>query len=149
MAESGFRAVFGTAILYITSLVEMIQPYFFGQEFIKILTILLMADMLIGIGKHKKKGDFDWKTMFNKMVFKLLTVAVATVSVKSIIDVTDTMSPEILIVAVKLTVALYLFGNIDRNLCQMTEGRLCFSWLIKKIRKMIPLLKNDDHAEKF
>lgn len=146
--ESGLKSIFVTLFLFLTSLAEMITPYFFGQEFIKILTVLLMADMLVGIRKHKKEKDFSFKKMFNKMTFKLMTVAVATVSAKAIIDVTETMSPEILIVAVKLTIALYLFGNIDRNLCKITDGTLCFSWLIQKIKNMIPLLKDDSKDKK-
>jgi hypothetical protein len=146
--ESGAKSVIITLILYITHIVDIIQPWFFGSEFVTILTVLLMADMLIGIIKHKRLNDFSLKKMFHRMVFKLFTVAVATVSAKAIIDVTNTLSPEILIISVKLTIALYLFGNIDRNLCQITDGKLCFSWLIKKIKNLIPYLKDEEEKGK-
>jgi hypothetical protein len=44
-------------------------------------------------------------------------------------------------VAVKLTIALYLFGNIEKNICQLTEKKLCFNWLINKFKEFFNILK--------
>lgn len=103
--------------------------------------------MAVGIGKHIKMKDFHFRLMFNKFAFKLMTVAVATVSSKAIISIDDNLNSDILIIAVKMTIALYLFGNVEKNLCELTEKKLCFYWLIERIKSLIPLMKKSKDEE--
>lgn len=144
---SGVKGFLVTIFLFLTKLIGWIEPYFFGRDFLVILTILMMSDMAVGIGKHIKLKDFHFKMMFNKFAFKLMTVAVATVSAKAIMSIDHTLNSGILIVAVKMTIALYLFGNIEKNICQLTEGKLCFYWLIDRIKSLFPFLKKSKEDE--
>lgn len=145
--DSSVKGFLLTILLYLSKLLTFVEPYFFGRDFLVILTILLMSDMAVGIGKHFKMKDFHFKLMFNKFTFKLMTVAIATVSSKAIISIDDNLNSDILVVAVKLTIALYLFGNIEKNLCQLTEGKLCFYWLTDRIKSFIPFLKKSKDNE--
>ena len=141
LTYSSIKSAVAIVILYLTKLLTTIEPYFFGVSFIRILTILLMCDLLVGIGKHLKNKTYSGKLMFNKFVFKFMTITIATVSAKVMIDIDHALDTDILIVAVKLTVALYLFGNIEKNLCQLTDAKLCFDWLITKMKEIFNLVK--------
>lgn len=131
-----------TFFLYISHLWLLIEPYFFGRQFVTILTILLMSDMIIGVMKHHKAKNFKWKTMFNKLAFKLLIVAIASASSKSIVDIyTNAGESALLISSIKMTIALYLFGNIQKNICAMTDNQLCFNFLLDKLKLILTLFK--------
>lgn len=138
---SGVKSGIAIIILYLTKLLTAVEPYFFGRSFIQILTILLMCDLFVGIGKHIKSKTYSGKEMFNKFAFKFMTIATATVSAKVMINIDHALDSEILIVAVKMTIALYLFGNIEKNICLLTEKKLCFDWLITKIKELFNLIK--------
>lgn len=141
-SKDAIKAILASIFLYLGNMLTIIEPYFFGRKFVLILTILLMSDMFVGVGKHIKLNTFSPKMMFNKFTFKLLIVAVSTVSSKAIIDIDNSLDSDILIVAVKLTIALYLFGNIEKNICQMTNKSLCFDWLIEKLKEIFNLFKS-------
>lgn len=135
------KAVIAYIVLYFGKLLYFIEPYFFGIDFIKILTILMMSDLAVGVGKHLKEKTFSPKLMFYKFTFKLMIVALSTVSSKAIINIDNNLDSDILIMAVKLTIALYLFGNIEKNICKMTNKGLCFEWLIDKLKEVFFLIK--------
>lgn len=142
ITKKGIIAFISTSILYATNIWLLIEPYFFGRQFILILTILLMGDMIIGVMKHVKEKSFKWKTMFNKLTFKLLIVAVASASSKSIVDIYATAGEsDFLISSIKMTIALYLFGNIQKNICALTDKQLCFSFLFDKLKLLQTLFR--------
>lgn len=139
---NSIKSIIVSAILYIAQALSIIEPYFFGRKFILILTILLMSDLLVGAYKHWTNKNFSPKLMFNKFTFKLMIVAISTISAKAIIDIDHSLDSDILIIAVKLTIALYLFGNIEKNICQLTNKTLCFEWLIDKIKDTLSAFKH-------
>lgn len=142
LTSSGIKSTITIVVLYITHLLTKIEPYFFGSQFIRILSILMVCDLLVGVGKHIKAKTYSGKQMLNKFSFKLMSVAIATVSAKVMIDIDHALDSNILVIAVKLTVSLYLFGNIEKNICQLTDKKLCFGWLIDKIKDLNLLIKN-------
>lgn len=140
-SSQGVKAVVLSALMHLAHVWERVEPYFFGREFVLTLTILLLSDMVIGIKVHINDGDFSWKAMFHKFVFKLAVTAIATVSTKSIINIDEALSSDLLVGAVKLTIALYLFGNLEKNLCKLTKGQLCFHWLVERIKSIFSFFK--------
>jgi hypothetical protein len=142
ISKKGIIGLITTFLLYISNLWLLIEPYFFGRQFVTILTILLMSDMIIGVMKHHRLKDFKWKTMFNKLAFKLLIVAIASASSKSIVDIySNAGESTFLISSIKMTIALYLFGNIQKNICSMTDNQLCFNFLYDKLKLLLTLFK--------
>jgi hypothetical protein len=141
LTGQGIKAIIISIGLQISHLWNWVEPYFFGRDFVITLTILLMADMLIGIKKHLSDKTFSFKAMYHKFVFKLAVTAIATVSAKSIINIDHALESAWLVGAVKMTIALYLFGNIEKNLCALTEGQLCFNWLVDRIKSIFSFFK--------
>ena len=137
------KSIIATLILYFTKFLHFIEPWLFGAEFIQILTALLMSDMIIGVMKHKRIGDFAPGKMFNKFVFKIMMISIATVSAKAMLNIDNILSSEILIIAIKLTIAMYLFLNVEKNICKLTEQKLCFKFMISKLKTFIPNKKTD------
>ncbi|MBK9391969.1 MAG: hypothetical protein IPN68_17925 [Bacteroidetes bacterium] len=137
----GIKAVIATIVMHLIHVWEWIEPYFFGRDFVMTLTILLVGDMVIGIKVHMDAKDFSWKQMFHKFVFKLAVTAIATVSAKSIINIDHALDSGILVGAVKMTIALYLFGNLEKNLCILTKEQLCFHWLVERIKSIFSFFK--------
>jgi len=137
------KSIIASLILYFTKFIHFVEPWLFGSEFIIILTILLISDMIIGVVKHKKIGDFAPGKMFNKFVFKLVIISITTVSARAMINIHHILASEILIVAIKLTIAMYLFLNIEKNICKLTEQKLCLQFLISKLKTFIPNQKTD------
>jgi len=136
--SQSIKAFILTIILYISNFLHFIEPWLFGKEFIQILTVLLMSDMAIGVIKHMKIGDFAPSKMFNKFVFKIMMISIATVSAKAMLNIDNILSSAVLIVAIKLTIAMYLFLNIEKNICKMTEGNLCFKFFVDKLKTFLP-----------
>jgi len=142
ISKNAVIGFFSTFFLYITHLWLLIEPYLFGRQFVVILTILLMSDMIIGVMKHAREKNFRWKIMFNKLAFKLMIVAMASASSKSIVDIyAGAGESNFLISSIKMTIALYLFGNIQKNICAITDNQLCFSFLFDKMKLLQTLFR--------
>jgi hypothetical protein len=75
LTGQGIKAIIISIGLQISNLWNWVEPFFFGRDFVITLTILLMADMLIGIKKHLNEKTFSIKAMYHKFVFKPLTAA--------------------------------------------------------------------------
>lgn len=139
---SYIKSVIITACLYVLNVFNYIEKYFFGSDFLIILTILIVSDSLAGMIKHILSNTFHWTEYFKKFALKFGLISIATVSAKSIIDIDNSLNADILVVSVKLMIALYLFGNINKNLCRMTNNQLCFTQLIQKIKELYNLTKS-------
>ena len=142
ITKKSITGIITTFFLYISNLWLLIEPYFFGRQFVTILSILLMSDMIIGVIKHNRQKNFRWKTMFNKLAFKFLIVAVASASSKSIVDIySHAGESDFLISSIKMTIAIYLFGNIQKNICAMTDNQLCFNFILDKMKLFLTLFR--------
>ena len=139
--DMSIKSVLISLFIFVTKLYHFAAPWFFGEKFIIILTILLIVDLFLGIKKHINLGDFNWGTMAYKFIFKLSMVALASVSVKALLSINELLDSDIMRLPVQLTIALFLFGNIEKNICQLTNKTLCFEWLIDKIKDTLSIFK--------